>query len=324
MAARLVALLAAVAMVVGAVAVRNRVDDQEEREGTTLRLVCSSELRAVCEALDADEDHDVVATVEPAATTAGRLTGLQPGQDLDLDGWLVPAPWPQMVDEARERAGLERLLTPGPVVARSPVVLAVWPDRAETLKPQCEGSQVGWKCLGDQSGRRWSDIGGQAGWGPVKPGHPPVSSAAGLTVLGAATVTWFGRADLSRADLDDEGYRTWLRRLERAIPPNTVPSVETMLVRGPAAFDAVGALEAEAGPLLDRSARPEKPDLLYPSPVATADVVLATATGRPAELLAELVAGAGGRVLAEEGWRVAGEDAAPGLDAALDLPPGNG
>ncbi|MGH9176927.1 MAG: hypothetical protein ACRD0N_00015 [Acidimicrobiales bacterium] len=325
MAARLLALLAAVAMVVGAVAVRNRIDDKEERQEATLRLVCATELRAVCDDLAADDDHTVVATVEPAATTAGRLSALGPGRRAGLDGWLVPYPWPEVMSEARERAGSDTLLAPGPVLARSPVVLAMWPDRAEVLAARCEGGAPEWKCLGEAAGQRWEAIGGNPAWGPVKPGHLPPSTATGLTVLGAAAAAWFGRADLSSADLDDDGFRGWLARLERAVPATPAPTLENMLVRGPSTFDAVGALEAEAGPVLARSARAAKPDLLYPAPVATADVVLASPPGRLADLLAELVGGAvGRRSLAQAGWRVEGQPRVQGVPATPALPPGNG
>ncbi|MGH9152961.1 MAG: hypothetical protein ACRD03_11310, partial [Acidimicrobiales bacterium] len=73
MAARLLALLAAVAMVVVAAAVRDRMDDDDERASTTLRLVCSTELAAVCDALAGEAGSDVDATVEAAAGTAARL-----------------------------------------------------------------------------------------------------------------------------------------------------------------------------------------------------------------------------------------------------------
>lgn len=325
MAARLLALLAAVAMVVGAVAVRNRIDDKEERQETTLRLVCATELRAVCDDLAADDDYTVVATVEPAATTAGRLIGLEPGRAPGLDGWLVTYPWPEVVADARERAGSEALVAPGQVLARSPVVLAMWPDRAEALGARCEGGVPGWKCLGEAAGQRWDAIGGNPAWGPVKPGHAPPSSASGLTVLGAATAAWFGRTDLSSADLDDDAFRGWLSRLERSVPRTPAATVESMLVRGPSAFDAVGTLEADAGPVVARSARATKPNLLYPAPVATADVVLATPAGRAADLLAELVEGpAGRRSLAAAGWRVSGQPRAQGVPDTPALPAGKG
>ncbi|MGQ0519597.1 MAG: hypothetical protein ACT4PX_00415 [Actinomycetota bacterium] len=325
MAARVLAVLAAVAMVAGAVAVRDRLDDRAERRTTTLRLVCASELAPVCEALEAEPDRDVVTTVEPAAVTAERLTGLAAGAALDLDGWLVPGPWPQMVADARRRAGQEAPLGAGPVLARSPVVLAVWKDRAAVLAPRCQNGGPGWKCLGEVAGQPWEPIGGRPDWGPVKPGLPLPSGAVGLAVRGAATAAWFGRVDLSSADLDDGGYRDWLSRLERSQPSSPVSPLEAMLLKGPAAFDAVGTVEAEAGPLLARSARPDKPDLLYPSPVATADVVLGASPTSAGRLLAGLVSGPVGReALAAAGWRVPGVAAARGVPATPPLPAGDG
>lgn len=317
MAARLLALLAAVAMVAGALVVRGRLDKDEEAAATTLRLVCATELEPVCDAV-AEKDGRVRVDVEAAADTAERLTDLGPGQAADFDGWLVTAPWPAIVDEARQRQAQAAVLHAGRVLARSPVVLAVRSDRKAALDTAC-GGMVGWRCLGEKAGAKWSDVGGEDGWGSVKPGHAPVSGAAGLTVVGAATRAWFGgRADLSSADLDEAAFRSWLTRLERSIPRSDASPFATMLAR-PSAFDAVGALEQEAVPLL-ASAREPKPVLLYPEPVATADVVLATRPGRPGRLLAGVVSGPVGRTaLVSGGWRVGG--APPGGAAAVPVTP---
>ncbi|HUP69852.1 MAG TPA: hypothetical protein VM142_08550 [Acidimicrobiales bacterium] len=328
MPARLLAFVAAIAMVAGAVAVRNRMDDKEERATTVLRIVCATELAPACEAMAEDEETGrLEVTVEPAAETAERLSTGPEGATASrqIDGWLVTAPWPAIVAEARGRAGLEPLVSAGPVLARSPVVMAVWPERGIVLARHCKVPEVTWRCLGDNAGRRWEELGGQPTWGPLKPGHPEVSSATGLPVLGAATAGYFGRADVVRSDLDDDGYRDWLTRLERSIPSRFASPLEDMLLAGPAAFDAVGAVEAEAAPLLARSARPEKPQLIYPAPVATVDVVFASLPGRRAELVADVVTGSvGAKALAASGWRVQGQRLAPGVTAVPALPPSSG
>lgn len=320
MASRILALVAAVAMVAGAIVVRARLDDHDERTTTTLRLVCASELAAVCDDLGADAGSRVEVRVEPAIVTADRLSGLAPGLAVPLDGWLVTAPWPAIVAATRARAAADPFLDVGDVLARSPVVLAVRPDRRDALAAAC-GAEPGWKCLGDEAGRPWADLpGGRVDWGRVKPGHPPVGTAAGLAVLGAATAGFYGRsADLSRADLEDGAYADWLRRLEEAVPDRTATPLLTMLQR-PSLFDAVGALEAEAGPALV-TARAPKPVLLYPAPVATADVVLATTAGRAGDLLAALASGTTGRrALARHGWRVDGVPAEDGIATSVRLP----
>lgn len=324
MAARVLAVVAAVAMVAGAMAVRAGIDESEERQGAVLRLTCASELAGVCDALAEAPGYRVEATVEPAADTADALVALPPGRPAPFDGWLVAGPWPQIAAEARERAGLDPLVSPGPVLARSPLVLAVRGDRAAVFQDFCAAAGVGWKCLGDAAGRPWTDLGGSAVWGSVKPGHPAVGTGPGLAVFGAATVAWFGRTDLARDDLDERAFGEWLTRLVRSVPNHPPSPLELMLVR-PSAFDAVATTEAEAGPLLEASRRDDEPRLFYPSPVATADVVLGSAAGRPAQLLAELVAGPEGRrALGAAGWRVPGATPAAGVDATRALPAGSG
>lgn len=327
MPARLLAFVAAIVMVAGAVAIRDRMDDKEERATTVLRIVCATELATTCEAMAEDDDAGrLEVTIEPAGVTSDRLSGDDGAEAArELDGWLVTAPWPAIVADANRRAGREPLVKEGPVLARSPVVLAVWPERGTVLARHCKVPEVTWRCLGDNAGRLWQEVGGQATWGPVKPGHPEVSTAVGLAVVGAATAGYFGRTDVARMDLeDDDAYRSWLSRLEQSIALSSSP-LEDMLLGGPAAFDAVGTIEAEAGPLLARSARPEKPQLTYPAPVATADVVLGGFRGRRAHLLADLLAGSVGRkALAGSGWRVPGERPVQGVPSVPAVPPTSG
>lgn len=327
MTARLLAFVAAIAMVAGSVALRSRMDDYEVRATTSLRLVCATELGPACEAMSEDDKASgrLEVTTEPAGITAARLMSPDGGGSAAaaIDGWLVTAPWPAIVRDGRRAASLAPLISAGPVLARSPVVLAVWPERAAALQRRCSSPSVGWRCLGDNAGRRWAEIGGPAAWGPVKFGHSAVSTATGLTVVGAATAAFFGRTDLTRDDLADEGYQDWLTRLERSIPSDLLSPLDDMLIRGPGAVDVVGTTEAEAAPLLARSARVDKPGLLYPSPVATADVVLSTTGGGRAERLAEVVAGGvGGRALTTGGWRVEGQRRPAGARGAL--PPTSG
>ena len=48
---RVLALVAAAAMVAGSIAVRSRLDEREEDRTNPLRVVCAAELGPVCEAL---------------------------------------------------------------------------------------------------------------------------------------------------------------------------------------------------------------------------------------------------------------------------------
>ena len=330
MATRLTALLVAVAMVSASLAVRSALDRREGGQATESRLVCSTELADACAGLAERSDSPVRVVVEPAAATAARLaTDDAGGPAAALDGWLVPAPWPDIVRGARQRAGLEPLLGTGSVLARSPMVLAVWPERAAVLRQRCPQTEVTWRCWGDLAGSPWQSLGGQPTWGQVKPGHGRATEALGLLAVGAATTGFFARSDLVRADLEEsDAFRAWLARLERSVPtfsPSAGTALRDMLLKGPAAFDAVATSEAEAGPSLATTARPDKPALIYPSPVVTADVVLATVPGDGGRRLARAVEGGAGRgSLARSGWRVRGQPRARGVPAQPDLPAVNG
>ena len=315
---RALAFVLAAGMVAGSLVVRDRVDDRSARKRTVLRLTCVTELADVCNGLATAHDINVDVKVEPAGTTADRLSKAKVG---DLDGWLVTPPWPEAVDAARERAGLAKLFAaPGDPVARSPLVLVVQKLREQTLRASCGGT-IGWKCVGDVAPKRWSDIGGMETWGPVKPWHPdPRQEAVGLLVAGQATAAYLGRTDVSTIDLEDPAYLDWLSGLELAVR-RTQGSVTDMLT-APAQVDVVGTTEADAGPQIAAAEVTDKPVVLYPRPVATADLLLApVAASRVTGSLRSLVGGEGRRALARAGWRVRGEDLARGVLASVSCPP---
>src|SRR5205807_5711760 len=111
-----------------------------------------------------------------------------PPPDPGIDGWLVTAPWPAIVDAARATAGLPLLFEGAKhvVVARPRLAIAVRSDRAAVLRarPGCE--PLTWVCLGRAAavGNGWAGLGGRADWGQVKLGIPSAGSAIGLAVLG--------------------------------------------------------------------------------------------------------------------------------------------
>src|SRR5688572_25642181 len=97
------ALLVAVGLVAGAVYLRGQLDRGEDINPLTPTeppiVVCASEFADVC----ADLGEDVEVVIEDAEVTADRLVA---SDSEPIDGWLVAAPWPQIVDEARARSGL--------------------------------------------------------------------------------------------------------------------------------------------------------------------------------------------------------------------------
>ena len=279
-------------MVAGSIVVRDRLDSREEDRNDPLRVVCAAELATACDRL---RQAGAQVTVEPAAATADRLAA---ADDPDVDGWLVPAPWPEIVDGRRR--GRDPLFSDvGAPIARSPLVLVVQRD----LRARC-GNSPGWKCLGDQA------VAGMA-----RPGHAdPVADALGTLIIGQAASAFFARGDLSSLDLDDPNFARWFRALELAAPRTLSggSALEEMLGTTFATYNAVATVEAEARPILERSALRDRVELLYPEPMATADVVLA-GTGDDARRVRELTDDAR-RALVDSGWRA---------DAA-GLPPTNG
>lgn len=290
---RLLAVVAATAMVAGSIAIRSRLDRREEDRTNPLRVVCAAELGSVCDAL---RRTSAQVTVEPAPATADRL-GRE--ETPEIDGWLVPAPWPQIVDGRRR--GLPPLFTDvSQPLARSPLVIVM----SRAVADRCP---LGWKCLGEAVPRN-----------QARPGHPdPRDNGLGALIAGQAAASYFGRTvDLSTTDLEDPNFATWFRALQRATPPLISGSslLNEMLGTNFAVYDAVGTIEAEAASTLAASAVRDRTMLLYPEPMATVDVVLAGSGTRLREV-------AGGdtirKALADAGWRVDGRGTPP-------VPPTNG
>lgn len=308
---RVLAVMAAAAMVATSVLVRSRIDHRARDRANPVRVLCAAELGTVCDAL---RSTSAQVAVEAAATTADRLGA----GDADLtgtDGWLVPAPWPQIVDGRRRARGLVPVFGDvGAPLARSPLVLVVRKTLNDALAARCGGT-AGWKCLGDEAGK-----------GQAKPGHADASTnALGVLTLGQAASAFFGRVgDVSTTDLDDPDFVRWFSALERATPPlaSGGSPLNEMLGTGFAAYDAVGTIEAEAGPVLAGSAVRDKVVLLYPSPMATADVVLAGTGGDPTRRARNATADAARRALASTGWRADGVARPPSGEPPL--PPANG
>jgi hypothetical protein len=326
---QLLALLVAAALIGAAILVRDLIDDGGgggDDDGSPARLLCATEVAIACTELA--EDHDIVVDVVAAGDSVSALTAADATpQSVGYDGWLTLSRDAEIVIDARERAQLPPVLeSPSDPIGRSPLVLAIWNDRADVLAPRC-GDEITWRCIGDVAGQPWEGFGGQVAWGDVKPGHAdPSSTAEGLSVIGQAAAQFFNRTDLSRDDYEDDAFLDWFTRLERAVPTGTGVGNDSafalMLTAGPAAYDVVGTSEAVAGPLLSRASRDRRSQvtLAYPAPVATVDVVFAPVVDGDGDL-ADLVTGDDGRAaLARAGFRVDGEDRAPGIPDEPELP----
>jgi hypothetical protein len=247
-------------------------------------------LRAVCEALPGAIQIDYQ---QPGDT----LAALSSAPSASIDGWLVAGPWPQMVEAERQQKGLAPLFSSTPSLARSPVVIVAWPDRAAVLLKRCPDRAL--KCVVQLAPSPWTVIGGSASWGSVKVATAsPPQDATALDALAAATASYFGSVDLSTVQLDDDGFRAWLTGLARAV---RVGSTDQMISGGPALADFGFSLEAITKPQVQAAAPERRPSLLYPSPVASADAVFgALATDRSRRLEQQVRTS---KVLVKLGWQ---------------------
>ena len=290
MRSRLLAFVIAVGMVAGAIVIRGRIDQHHENTSHPLRLVCSNELRAACEALPGSIQIDY----QQAGDTASSLLHTDTPA---IDGWLVAGPWPQMVDALRRQAGMTPLFASTPSLATTPVVIVAWPDRAQVLTKNCPGLVL--KCVVTLAPRAWAAIGGQAQWGSVKVSMAsPQDDATALDGFAAATASYFGSSDLSSAQLDDDGFRAWEAGLVHAV---TVGSTDQMISGGPALADFGFSLEAITKPQVQAAAPERRPSLLYPSSVVSADAVFGGFASDRSRRLEQQVRST--RVLLELGWK---------------------
>jgi hypothetical protein len=323
--ARLLAVIASVALIAGGLLIRKAIDDNDddgnsgpggstvpdEPDETASDVVCISELAEVCTAL-AESDTDLDVTVEPAGTTLDRLAALEDLDDAPL--WITIDPFPAMVDELRTAAS-EDLLGYSSEAAGATRIGVALPksDRWSVLVgDECGPTRV-WRCLGDWAGTPWADHGGASITGDVRPAvGDAAGSALGLAGLAAAVAGFNGAGTIgSVAELEaDPEFSIWLDGIYDTVPPardpNTTP-LATMLVRP--ALDVASTATAEFD-----SSNPDRItsfEIQYPETTMWATAVLASpgSTSALDGLLDELTA-----ALTEMNW----DDAA--LGTANPLP----
>lgn len=315
---RVLALVAAVAMVAGAYIVRGGLDEGGSmtlagggEAAAVLRLHCATELADAC-ALLARADERIEVEEQAPGETADALVR---GEAVPADVWLTPRPWAGIVDQL---GGGDALGETTDVLARSPLVLAAF-DRA---LPDCGGEPVGWGCIGDAADR-------------LRPGIQGLDDTEGLFTVAQAGTSFFATESYATNDFETppEGggpaFADWAAALLRAVPRSTFGTpLATVLRTDTATYDFAATVEAVAVSAIRGTRQEGELRVIYPSPMATVDVVAVAVAGggeRAQEELLELLAGGDGRAaLARAGWRVTGEELAPGLDPAVELAPDDG
>lgn len=314
---RFLALLGAAVMVVGAIVVRDLLDDSGDGGGGgaggggTLELICGPDLVPVCNEVAAHDgggegaDPAVQVTVEAEQVTAGRLASGELTLDRDT-AWLAAGPWPEIT--AAGGAELPRLAG-SEVLARSPAVIVARDDRMAAIEATC--GTASWACIGEQAGAGWTALGGESTWGRVEVVLPAPDTGGGTVAVNQAVASKVGTGDFATNDLDDDpATAAWFDRLASESNDNeTSTGPLEQFLRVPGSLGVVGTLEASAVTQLSRAAAADTLEVVAPEPVVTADVrlwaadedTLATALDR---LGRERLSTA----LRDNGWRVVGPD----------------
>jgi Bacterial extracellular solute-binding protein len=289
---RLLAILAAAAMIAGAWFVRTKVIDKNttvatggdttqptNAPATTRRVVCVAELEDVC------RESGSIYSVEPIGTTLAMLAS-EPTPDIV---WITTSPLPEMADAARARATQPPLpVDQRKVLGSTSIVIAAPTERVAVLKTACP--DLSWKCIGEKTNRPWKEIGGQAGWQDVTFRHrDPLASAGGLSVFGAALAGRTGRTDIGTGDLAASDVRSWTNQLENANKQPTSDPLTSIVVG--TRFDVVGALATEVTSV-------GRVATLEPTPVGRVGATIMVTSGKlPTELVPNLLA-----ALGKNGW----------------------
>jgi hypothetical protein len=134
----------------------------------------------------------------------------------------------------------------------SPLVFAVWQDRAEVLTAKTNGVLT-WKAIREAviSPKGWPAVGGKPAWGFVKLGQTdPTRSNSGLQALLSMSLEYFNKpSGLTVEELLDEKYQKWVKEIEHGVgkfEPSTGTFMTDMIRFGPSKYDIAVVYESLA------------------------------------------------------------------------------
>ena len=288
---RLLALVVAVGLVVGAWMLRDRVIDKDETRGTRTpddapTLICATVVRAACQQLAERGLVEIIRTEDPGLT----LDGLKVDKPFEADGWLVSQPWPGMADATDRSIG-----SISAAIARSPAVLVV-PDRRPTGLDCPQG--VEWSCVVP-----FAESSPNFAYGTK-------NTTGGLLARHGIATGLIGRTDYASNDFEfTDGFTGRfgaVERTARAVTSGRIGNLVNTIQTAAGSYSAVAVLGADARELNDRF------EALTPTPEITADVVLA---GHPDRFDLDDI----GDALFATGWLRSGDNA-PGGSNGLPNP----
>ncbi len=199
-----------------------------------------------------------------AAHYQGKTIRIQPDSngslslvDSILNGQVKPVAWSpasvielnQLIDGWSKKYPGQQIthITDAQPLVKSPLVFAVWEDRAQVLLKQY--GSIDWTSLHDAMPRKWGDIGGNADWQLVKFGQtsPAESNSGLLTILLMAYAFSKKERNLTINDVTSSGCFNYLDAFESAVTAFGHSSgtylTRSVFVGGPSSYDIVTTYE---------------------------------------------------------------------------------
>lgn len=132
-----------------------------------------------------------------------------------------------------------RFSVENPSLASTYLVWGIFQDRLDVLTTA--SPTIDWALFQQSAPKSWSDLGGSANWGFVKPAFPrPSQSLVGFAVMLSGSAAFHQKETLSDADLTNSAFQKWLQPVVDA-----VPSFATLGIQPGSVIGARGASVAD-------------------------------------------------------------------------------
>ena len=275
----------------GGTAAASTGDVKPKGEAVTLPVVYSTEKKEWLEAAAVE-----FRKAHPEITLELTGKGSLEAKDAILDGTLKPAVWSPadsmilnlLGEEWQTKYHAELFAggddAPQPLLL-TPLVFAVWQDRAEVLL-KASGGVISWKTIHKAvtDDRGWAAIGGPAKWGFVKLGHTdPTRSNSGLQALLLMSLEHHGKTTLEVEDIMKPDYQAFIKGVEKGVSKfesSTGTFMTDMIRFGPSKYDIAVVYEALAiSQLGNAQGRWGNLNIYYPATTVWSDHPIAILNG---------------------------------------------
>lgn len=292
----------AIALIVGALVIRTRFIEADAPtpvaiEGTEAERPPDAELRVACDAL--------LGKACPEGSSRLDLTELLSAfeeQPAGYDALIAPSVVVDLIEQSRTSRA--RFDPQRAVLATTPLVVAVSVSRDELVASAC-GQAVTWSCA--------ADLVQEASLTPAT--ADPQDDTEGLAAMAAMTGGFLKTPAYNTNALGGGGFLDWVDVLTDQTEISSTP-VQQLIQFGGARNDSAVTTEATGLTQVRRAAQ-NVPDLFWPTPLASLQIVAVAVDGADQSAVDEIGQRAA-ELLSEQGWR--GPDGQPTTEGPpLDL-----